>query len=392
MKVALVHNGISQYSVIQHMEEALVQALLRAHIGVVSISLDEKGYRYLYRLLEQEDILCTLSLNQVIGKTIFYDTFFVPHVLLSIDALFWHSLLDVDASHIIGCFPDPESVSFLNKDGKSKSFYFPHACAPGMVLQMPDQKKTIPFLLPASYLDEEHEYALWAERWGATVAKKLADEAFRVLSEPETPFFDAAFTAFHTHVSPSDTSSSYESLRTFFCSFERFVRGVDRSLLLEKLHDETIHVATDQASFLRYQKRHPRLRWVYEGKKSFEDMLTLFSSAECVLHTLPPSFRHAFHERVLYALALGCRLYSTTMFSLPDWMREEQLVSYYDKGDPTPRCSNPEVFHKAKAWIEERHTWDVRVNTILQKVFHQAAKIKRMGQEEDPFARFRAHI
>lgn len=389
MKVALVHNNTSQYSVIRHMEESLVQALLRAHIGVVSFSLDERGYRYLYRLLEHEDILCTISLNQVLGQTLFYDTFFVPHVLLSIDALFWHSLMDVRASHILSCFPDPESVSVLKKEGTTGVFYCPHACSLEALQHISDQRKSIPLLLPASYIDEEREYALWTEMWGTSVAKKLADEAAHVLSEPEKPFIETAFDIFHSHVLRSDRPDESKSANMFFCSFEKFVRGLDRKLLLDRLNKETVHVATDEVSFARYQKKHPKVRWVYEGKKSFEDVLTLFSKTECILHTLPPSFRHALHERVLYALALGCRLYSTTMFSLPDWMREEQLVSYYDQGDSLPRCSSQDVFNKAKTWIQDEHTWDVRVRTILQHVFLEAAKRKQEGQEEDPFSQFR---
>ena len=380
MKVALVRNLSSQYSVIDHMERGLKDALERAGIGVEYVSLDEKSYGPLYRQCEEKEVECTLSINQVLGSSLFYDTCAVPHIFLSIDAVFWDFILDLMASHVCPCFPDQESIVYLKKMYQKDSFLFPHACALERAPYQVDRERPISFLLPASFIDEECEYVLWKERWGSLFAQQLVEEAESILHEWEKGFLERALTVYQNKIVPVIPEDTYEERISFLRSFERFVRGVDRARLLETLRGETVHVATNKESFLLYQKKHSQVSLVYEGPKTFDEVLGLFAQTECVLHTLPPSFRYALHERVLYALAFGCRLYATTMFSLPQWMRDGGIVSFYDQKDPLPRCRDHALFYKVWQWIEERHTWDVRVRELFPKLFQQVEGISSIGE------------
>jgi hypothetical protein len=390
MKIAIVQNVMSQYAVIYHMEKGLIQAFNGLGIEVNFSQPDCRSYEQLYQLFEREKVACTLSINQVLGRAVYYDAFFVPHVLISIDALFWHSIPDVIAPHVICCFPDFESVAYLKKVYQKEAIYFPHACSLQKAPYLVDRKKTIPFLLPASYLDDEAEYSFWRKEWGTQVAQTLVDEAQKFLSDKNRSFFETAYEVYENSILPLVLKDSHEIQMHFFLSFERFIRGLDRNSLLETLRGETVHMAMREDSLLRYRKRHPQVNFVFEGLKNFEEVLDLFSQTKCVLNTLPPSFRQSLHERVLYALAFGCTLYSTTMSSLPNWMREVKMVSFYDQGDLFPSCVDPNLFHKAWQWIEKEHTWEVRVQTVFQEIFKQADLIRKFGQEDDPFAQFRS--
>lgn len=390
MKIALVRNMHSKYSVINQMEKDLiaswnrVSSTFKEPVEMVSYTLDEPGYTALYQACQQQEILCTFSINMTLGSALLYDIFSVPHVLFSLDALFWHEERDLLASHVLCCCTHPDSICSKTEN---RSFYVPHACSLAHIPYQAERKKTVPFFFPASYLDDEKEYTLWKKRWGEAIAQSLVDDAHSLLSDYSSCYFESLQQIYFQRIVPLVGEDTQESREHFFRSFDVFIRGCDRQALLKSLGSETIHIATDSISFERYQKRLPQVNFVYEGERSFEEIIPLFSKATCVLNSVPTN-RFGLHERALYALACGAQLYSTTITSLPIWLRESKIVSFYDQKDPFTPCCTSDLFYDVWKWIEKEHTWDVRVKTLFPYIIEQSRVKMDEGRSRDPFSRF----
>lgn len=379
MHIVLLRHPESKYSVISHMEQELIRAFeRRKDMKVTAVTLDDRGYEQIYNLMHQRIVDCTFSINQIIGSAIFFETFGVPHIHLSLDSLFWCNLDLLQESHLVPCFVDPESASMWHDMHQQKTFWFPHACSLP-IFEDYSWQKDIPFLFPCSYIDDEHMYSLWQYDWGAETATLLAREAELFLHAPTEEYF-----SFLHRVYDACDMKDRISPVVFCKSMDTYLRGRDRANVLKTLEGQTVNIASDTDAFEKYVRRFPSVEFVHEGECSFEQLLPLFKRARCVVNSLP-TLRCGLHERVLYALAYGCALYSSSMKMLPSWMHEGNMVAFYDQGDRFPQVPNKKMHEKAWKWIEKEHTWDVRIQKLLSEILTRAQEIRANCLAHNPF-------
>lgn len=366
MPILLLKNPKSQYSVLSHMEEALYQALERANISCLPFVIDTSQWDALYQEIMDIPISCTLSVNATFEHSLFFESLGVPHIFIAVDAPFWFHDRALGCSYAIDCFPDQDAMAFYEKNYQKKPFWFPHACTLGPSRQYEQSVRDIPFFFPASYLDDEKEYALWERLFGSSLALKMASDVEEFLTRSTESYFQMLERLYQ----PLHELTSLSKM-AFFRSMDTFVRGRDRINLLKKCGGETIHIASTKTDCERYQQRCPKVRFVYEGERAFEELFPLFVRSKCVLNSLP-TLRFGLHERVLYALSFGCGVYSTTMHLLPEWIQSAPFVSFYDQGGGVPRPQTKEEHKSIQEWIENEHTYDVRLEKVLKRCFQEA--------------------
>ena len=380
MTIALLNNICSKYSVLNHMEDEFSKALKRSGIECCSFPLDKEGLQDLYSYALQNAIQCTLSFNAIAPKEPFFTIFGLPHLCISVDAPFWYDKECLLSPHFVPFFPDVEATLYYDMLCNKKSFCFPHACSLRHSLEFVDRKKDIPFFFPGSYLDDEREYGNWVDIVGGTQASFIASEVECFLEKPKDYFI--LLESLYEKVRPYLSSAILKQV--FFQSVDKYIRGKDRGRLFEAVQNERVHIATDDVSFRRYQKRFPKVHFVYEGEVSFENLFPLFARSQCVLNSLP-TLRKGLHERVLYALSFGCSLYSSTLESLPSWLHECGIASFYDKKEPFPHLPSVSELQRIRQWIECEHSWDARVRGVMNDCWPYVEKIRNNARDSDPF-------
>lgn len=371
MNIALLKNPRSKYSVLNHMEDELQKAFLNNGVACQSFELTREGISELFLEVPRGKISCTLAFNAMVEPCFFYDDYKVPHIFISVDSPFWHAEDSLRCQHFIPFFPDIESQQYCEKAYGVKTFCFQHACSLSFS-ESSEKTRDIPFFFPGSYLDDEQEQAAWVDAFGEKLAAFLVEEVEHFLEKADEGYFVFGERVYEAMKS---RSTVVPSKQLFFRSIDTYVRGLGRFQLFSSLSGEKVHLAAGKESFVRYQKRFPKVSFQYEGELSFKDLFSVFPRVQTILHCCP-TLRSGLHERVLYGLSFGCGLYSNMLNSLPSWLERSGIVSFYDQHDPFPRNPTTQELVKIRKWIEEEHTWDVRVQNVLKNCWPLVEKLR----------------
>lgn len=368
MTIVILKNPRSQYSVLNHMEEELRRAFIRKGYDSSLCEVSPREFEKIFSQMSQDKVFCTCSINLSVEPSFFYDTYRVPHLFISVDAPFWHSMKLLSAQHVVACFPDVESQKYAKAAYGKPTICLQHACFLQPLLQ-PDQKRDIPFFFPATYIDDEAAFTHIKTQVGTRNALVISDEVENFLEDVNASYF-----SFSKRV--ADTFGVGD-IQSFVQALDIYVRGKERERLFLSLVGQKVHVATNKHSFDQYRNRFPEVDFVYEGERSFSDLFLLFPRVHTLIHSCP-TLRNGLHERVLYGLSFGCSLYSTSLHVLPSWIRTSGVVSFYDQKDPFPILPDQKAFLKIRKWLESEHSWDARVEQLTLEAWPIVKKIRSL--------------
>jgi spore maturation protein CgeB len=382
MKVLLFQHPKSRYGVLASMTQSLQKAFVRQGVEAVIYEWWKGDPDDLERVVKQENPDCTFSINIFVDETYFYMPFGIPHVYLSVDAFtYCHPALPV-MPHLVTMFVDGCSKDLFAARSEHPVYFFPHAIAKESIQTYkahswkPFHERPYDVVLLGSYVDYSREKTLWEALFSQADVNALVARAERALEDTTYPFL--ADTLSFVENTPSIRLIIDEQKvlpGQLVNSVEQYVRGVDKERLLQSLNGRTVHIFSEES---QWKNMAPNA--VFHEPVSFDQVCQVCSQAKVVLNSVP-TIRKGYHERLFLGLASGA-IVVTSQLDLPAWLETSgALVSYRTSTLPTlqERLEQAEKFERTPndifMWLDNEHTWDVRVKTALPDIMNSVSAI-----------------
>lgn len=396
-KVVLFPHPRSRFDVLSVMTHDLQQALIRQGVEAVLCDVSNTSPEALYETVRSENPDCTWSINFFVDESWFYEPLGIPHVFLGVDGFTRYPPALLSFHNTVQLFVDRVTADLFSKQGQSPALWFPHAISCDTISAMrasvvPLEKRPYDVVFLGSFIDEEKELSLWRSFFSFHDVEALKALSEQALEDPSFTLFPAVLAMIESssairsclienEVTPNDLANSVEN----------YIRGCDRRRLLAALEGRTVHLFTTSEGASVASRRTSYKNCVLHPSVPFHEVLDICSQARVVINS-SPSIRNGYHERLLLGLASGAVVVTSASRVLPTWLEEAGAVVSYTTS------SLPSLSHRLAAaegrahpqknildWLEENHTWDVRLKEHLPHITKQVwlSRAEWCGKEDE---------
>lgn len=361
----------------RHFTEKLAEALERRGIKTAIFDSQQQA-------LEAEmaieimnfapDLTCSFNtIAQLPSGNFLWDIMKIPHWSILVDPSLYSLNLTSSPYSIMSCVDDFD-CELLQAHGFDKAFFWPHAVESS--LSTGSEKRIYDVVFLGSCNDYESIRKTWQEKYPAAVHRILDRACDIVLSEKTISLASALVAAWDPSVSPKEV----EFTPLLYC-VDSYTRGKDRVELIRAIKDVPVHVFGEimWGEEMQFGWDH------YLGKQKnvtihpsvpFQESLKILQRSKISLNS-SPFFKSGSHERVFTGLASGALPVTTdSLYWREQFVDGEDLVIYkpgkWDEvnkkihnvlADPSKREA---MVTKGRAKVMKSHTWDARVDQLLQ--------------------------
>jgi spore maturation protein CgeB len=324
------------------------------------------------------DFICSFNsmLPNKEGKY-FFEILKIPFVSFLVDPSFYSLNLTKSPYSIITCV-DRYDCEVIKSQNFDRVLFLPHAIDKDIPLK--NEKRD----LDVVFLGSCYDYESLQEHWNKTLSKELIDILETaiplVLSDKHIPLLQALVAAWQE----SNLKLDQTKFAQLFYYLDNYTRGKDRVELIRAIENYPVHIfgemmATDplfKKGWDYYLKRQKNV--TLHKSVPFTETASILSRSKICLNSMP-FFKNGSHERVFLSLACGAiPLTSESLFieeafkkgkelliyQPGHWEEVENLIDVYLK-DETKRS---EMARLGRQKVLEHHTWDNRVETLLNEL------------------------
>ncbi len=322
------------------------------------------------------DFTCSFNSLLPISETKFlWDFLEIPHWAILIDPAIYSMNLTKSPYTILSCV-DRSDLLGVQSYPFQNAFFWPHAVE--KELDPGNEERTHEVVFLGSCYDYESLRASWRQRNPEAINRVLDDAIEIVFSDNSTSLAESLVKAWNA----SKLDPAGIDFTALFYYLDNYTRGKDRVELIRNIKDAHVHVfgdlSTDNAvgvlGWPQYLASQHNV--TVHASVPFEEGLQILRKSKLCLNSMP-FFKNGSHERVFDGLAAGAVPVTTDNTFFREYFDEDQDLIYYqmnnrgavnDKindllGDESKRL---DIAQRGRALVMENHTWDVRVNEMLE--------------------------
>ena len=331
------------------------------------------------------DLTCSFNTLLPISESKFlWDFLQIPHWSILVDPAIYSINLTRSPYTILSCV-DTSDLEAIQAHQFKNAFFWPHAIEKELAPSGEPKIYDVVFL--GSCYDYESLRASWKQRNPEGINKVLDDAIDLVFGDSTTTLAEALAKAW----AASKQDPTGVDFQALFYYLDNYTRGKDRVELIRSIKEAPIHVFGDLSKdnavgilgwpqYLAGQKNvtiHPSV--------PFWDALGILKQAKICLNSMP-FFKHGSHERIFASLACGAVPVTNDNSYLKQYFNDGKEIIYYSMKDRSPvnakvndllanESKRVEMAKKGRQLVMENHTWDVRVDELLEQLPHIFARI-----------------
>lgn len=375
-KITFFINAVAQYDVLHYFRESLAAAFRRQGVQVSFIDIYSHTPSSLIKELYADYPDYTFSFNELelqADGSYLSDELHIPHVSWFVDSAHYFYAPFYSSTNVF-ITPDQKSAELLKEWGAEHAFFLPHAFDKELVYT-PESPRNLPIVFCGTLIDPLEVEELWKSYLPNDVRNSLVEAAFETLSTSYLSYQNAFNKVQEKHAVFFQKLSANE-IAAIVKTFDSYIRAKDRVQLLQALEGLPIHIFGKSISKRSWQDflDLDHGNYTIHPPVNFPEALGIMKNAQIVLNS-SPMFKTGAHERIFYGLGLGAAvLTNETVWSRTQFTEEELL--FYSSRDPKNIYNkieqllvNPrrlqEIAAKGQAKVMEQHTWDNRVEELL---------------------------
>ena len=322
------------------------------------------------------DFTCSFnSFDPIVQGTFLWDFLEIPHASFLVDPSFYSTALVNSPYSIITCV-DRSDCAAVASSGFEKVMFLPHAVERELA-PVENLERIYDVALLGTCYDYETLRAKWRQDLSAPLIKMLDDAAEIVLSNDKISLAEALVAAWNaSKLDPKDVDFSL-----LYYYLDNYTRGKDRIELVKSIKHGHVHIFGEMdvdnkiakngwKHYLGTQKNvtlHPPV--------PFGKSMDILKQSKIVLNSMP-FFRDGTHERVFTGLACGALPLTSESAYLHEQFKENEDLLFY-KGAARAEAGakveewlsnekrRSEAAAKGRAKVMKHHTWDQRVETLI---------------------------
>lgn len=378
-KVCLLTN-FNFYESKRHFTQKLAEAMGRHGLETLIIDVDQKALEAAaVRDMRAfaPDFTCSFnSFSPITEGTFLWDYLAIPHLSLLVDPSFYSTTLINSPYSIISCV-DRSDCAAVRSSGFERVFFLPHGVEKELA---PDDRvqRTHDVAFLGSCYDYESFRKEWQKQLKPALCRVLEDAADIVFSDETASLGEALVEAWNaSQLDPADVDFSL-----LYYYLDNYTRGQDRVALIRAIRDVPVHVF----GTLENDNTIAKLGWEhYLGKQKnvilhpavpFSNSMEVLKRTKVVLNSMP-FFRDGSHERIFTGLACGAAIVTSKSRYLREQFNDGEGITFYSSKQRSSaeeqitlwlkdeKQLREEVAH-GRARVMKEHTWDQRVQTLLQ--------------------------
>jgi spore maturation protein CgeB len=322
------------------------------------------------------DFTCSFNTLLPISETKFlWDFLEIPHWAILIDPAIYSMNLTKSPYTILSCV-DRSDLLGVQSYPFQNAFFWPHAVEEE--LDPGNDEKAYEVVFLGSCYDYESLRASWRQRNPEAINRVLDDAIEIVFSDNSTSLAESLVKAWNA----SKLDPAGIDFTALFYYLDNYTRGKDRVELIRNIKDAHVHVfgdlSTDNAvgvlGWPQYLASQHNV--TVHASVPFDEGLQILRQSKLCLNSMP-FFKNGSHERVFDGLAAGAVPVTTDNTFFREYFDEDKDLIYYqinnrgpvnDKindllGDESKRL---DIAQRGRALVMENHTWDVRVDEMLE--------------------------
>lgn len=378
-KVCLLTND-NLYETKRYFTEKMAEAM-RRH-GLETKVIDVKGKDLSKEAIQSirtfaPDFTCSFnSFDPIVQGTFLWDFLEIPHVSFLVDPSFYSTALVNSPFSIISCV-DRSDCAAVASSGFDKVFFLPHAVEKELAPEANGERIYDVALLGTCY-DIETMRAKWRQDLPKALSAMLENAVDVVLSNDKLSLAEALVGAWNASgLDPKDVDFSL-----LYYYLDNYTRGKDRLDLVKSFKHAHVHIFGEMdvdnkiaksgwKHYLGAQKNitlHPPVL--------FPQALEIMKKSKIVLNSMP-FFRDGTHERLFTGLACGALPLTSESRYLHEQFKDGEDLLFYKATERAEAGAKAEEWlgnekrrseaaSKGRAKVMKHHTWDQRVETLLQ--------------------------
>lgn len=390
-KVCLIVN-YNLYESKRHFSAKLAEALERKGIQTRLIDIKEAvmGAEIISQILKfRPDLTCSFnSLLPISEKQFLWDYLQTPHWSIVVDPVIYSMNL-IDSPYSIISSVDRNDYEAIKSYPFHNVFFWPHAVEKELTGRGEKDKSYDVVFLGTCY-DYESLRASWRQQNPEQINKALDDAIDLVLADNHTSTAQALVQAMNAANIPPQGLD----FQSFYYYIDYYTRGKDRVELIKSIKDAKVHIfgelsrdtAVGVLGWEQYLAKCPNV--TLHPSVTFQEGLDILKRSKIALNSMP-FFKNGTHERVFTALGNGALpITSDNVYWRSHFRDGEELVLYSSANirevndmvniylaDDQLRNR---IVEQGAAKVLKEHTWDVRVEQLLQELPAMLAHVYSM--------------
>jgi glycosyltransferase involved in cell wall biosynthesis len=381
-KLDLFMPPLSQYGVLHHFTKKLFEALVRTKVDCKLLEAKRDNPKPFLEALFKDLPECTLSFNGLLPDDegrFFCDMIRIPHLACVVDSPNHFVSLTKSPLSIVAC-TDRFSCDFFQGLGFQNVFFLPHGVERELA---PDYqgKRDYDVVMLTSCIDYEGIRSAWKGMYPAALCKVMEEAAEIVLSDHETPCYQAFVQALERYVSRGESGIDPGKIDfiTVLDEIEVYIKGKDRVELLKAIKDAKVDVfgSADGLGWKKYLgNKHPNIK--IHDPVPYEQVLEIMKHSKIVLNS-SPWIKGGTHERILAGLACGALVITNENIYMREHFKDAENIVFYQpqKRDKANHRVNEylenstkrqQVASKGRQTVMDGHTWDHRAAALLKEL------------------------
>lgn len=322
------------------------------------------------------DMTCSFNSLLPLSETKYlWDFLAIPHWAILVDPALYSIQLTRSPYTILSTVDCSDLDAILAQNFKNV-FFWPHAVE--KELTPGNEKRIYDVVFLGSCYDYESLRASWRQRNPEAINKVLDDAIDIVFSDNRTSLSEALAKAWNA----SKLSPEGVDFTSLFYYLDTYTRGKDRVELIRAIKDVPVHVfgdlSTDNAvgvlGWPQYLAGQSNVR--VHPSVPYWDSLQIMRQSKVCLNSMP-FFKNGTHERVFASLACGAVPVTTDNIYFREYFVEDKDLIYYSmkhREDANAKVNDlianeakrAEMAERGRRIVMENHTWDVRVDELLE--------------------------
>lgn len=356
----------SQYGVLEQFTKSVCEALGRR--GLEVRVLPEKGEKALACLLKDPPLF-TLAFNGILpseGGICLADQLEIPHAACLVDSAYHYFPLAKSRWTWLGC-DDRSNLPLFSDLGAAHVGFLPHGVDRSRFAYY-DLERPLDVLFLGSLIDFEGVREEWKRRFAPEDAAAMDGAVELAFSHRSRPLPHCVMGAFQECERPLQLEALH--------LVEQYVRGKERVDLLRALDEQEVHILGQAPQGRSWKRQWETGRYIFHESVSYEDSFSWMQKAKVILNSCP-RIRQGGHERLFGGIASGGLVLTHSDSFLEETFTEGQSLAFFrsdrlgEVGDLVSSFINQRevrwgVVRAGQEVVREHHTWDRRVETLLQ--------------------------
>lgn len=387
LDILIFKNRSTQYGVMHAFREGLAYALQEAGAHVRLLEFDAKKRANISDIYRHPPD-CTLAFNGLHpfeSGTFLADEIEVPHFAWLLDGAYYFRIMASSPYYWIIC-PDEDSRQLMKSYGNPHAYFLPHAF---------DERLFPPSLeepeIPIAFFGSVMDYLEKEEEWEKKLPKGIfhsflegaervlfsfdlsIERAFREICQEHPLFFDKL---------------TFEEIDCLLQSFDYYIRGKHRILMLQGFKELPIHVFGNALGKRNWNHflDIPQGNYEIHPSLDFNGAIKIIKKTSLLLNS-SPMFKRGAHERIFYGLGLGSLVLSNATPWLKDHFEEGKEIITYDlaemeeaKNKVIDLLKSPEkikeLASKGQKKVLLEHTWKQRGRKLLEIIANELIDLR----------------